>query len=89
VDGRGAVTGNTAEMGSAATDFPRGELRRRPPLGASNVGSQRRVQQATAPLGRERRRVFMLFYIHIYVNVNMCLRHIFQSMAALPSIVYL
>jgi hypothetical protein len=42
-DGRGAVTGNTTEMGSAATDFLRGELRRRPPLGASSVGSQRRV----------------------------------------------
>jgi hypothetical protein len=88
-DGRGAVTGNTAEMGSAATDFPRGELRRRPPLGASSVGSQRRVQRATTPLGRERQRIFMLLCIHIYANVNRCLQYIFQLITTLPSIVYL
>jgi hypothetical protein len=42
-DGRGAVTSNTTEMGSAMADFPRSELRQRSPLGASSVGSLRRV----------------------------------------------
>jgi hypothetical protein len=89
VDGRGAVTGNATEMGSATANFPRGELWRRPPLVSSSVGSQRHVLWATAPLGRERHRVFMLLCIHIYVNVNRCLRHIFQSMVVLQSIVCL
>jgi hypothetical protein len=30
-DGRDVVICNATEMGSAAVDFPRGELRRRPP----------------------------------------------------------
>jgi hypothetical protein len=37
-DGRDTVTRNAAEMGSAAADFPRGEVRRRSPLGARSVG---------------------------------------------------
>jgi hypothetical protein len=76
-------------MGLAAVDFPRSELRRRPPLDASSVESQRRMRLAMAPLGHERQCVFMILCIHIYVNVNRCLRHIFQSMATFPSIVYL
>jgi hypothetical protein len=88
-DGRGTVSGNTVEMRSTTANFPRGELWRWPPLGASSIGSQRSMQWATTPLGRERRRVFMLLYIHIYANVNRCLRHIFRSMATLPSIVCL
>jgi hypothetical protein len=88
-DGRGAVTGNAAEMGLAAADFPRGEVRRRPPLGTSSVESQMRVQRAATPLGRKRQRVFMLLCKHIYANVNRCLRRIFQLMATLPSIVCL
>jgi hypothetical protein len=88
-DGRSSITGNTSERGSAAVNFPRGELRQRPPLGMSSMGSQRRVQRATTPLGREQRHVFMLLCIHIYANVNRCLRHIFQLMATLPSIVCL
>jgi hypothetical protein len=80
---------NTTEMGLAAADFPRGELRRRPPLGASSVRSQRHVRRAIAPLGHERLRVFMLLCIHIYANVNRCLQHIFQSMDIPPSIVCL
>jgi hypothetical protein len=89
VDGRVAVTGNAAKMGSVVADFPRDELRRRSPLGARSVGSERHVQRATALLGREQRRVFMLLCIHIYANVNRCLRHIFHSMATLLSIVCL
>jgi hypothetical protein len=88
-DERGTVTGNTIDMESTAADFPRGELRRRPPLGASSVRSQRCVRRPTTPLGREQRRVFILLCIHIYVNINRCLRHIFQSMTTLPSIVCL
>jgi hypothetical protein len=84
-----AVIGNTIEMGLAAVDFPRVELRRRPPLGTSSIGSQRHVRRAIAPLGHERLRVFMLLCIYIYANVNRCLRHIFQSMDIPPSIIYL
>jgi hypothetical protein len=65
-------------MGSVAADFPRGELRRQPPLDASSVGSRRRVCRATAPLGHLRRRVFMLtVYIFMPTPIYRCLRHIF------------
>jgi hypothetical protein len=40
-DRRGAVIGNTAEMGSVVADFPRGEQRRIPKARAASYSSLR------------------------------------------------
>jgi hypothetical protein len=64
---------------SSDSDLPRRERRRVPEVLAA----------AMAPLGASDNPIFMLLCIHIYVNVNRFLRHIFQFMAPLPSIVSL